>query len=381
MSLRIAIIGSGRMAWIVSRNAREMGIETHCFSNVETDYIHEYVDVFHNVSIFEKDSIVKICKNENVLGVIATTELTVAIAAYVAEKLGTPGIAYQDALCITDKFRNRILCQGIEGLEQPTFYRIYSEDELINVTCSFPVIVKPTGKGGKKGITVVDSIDTLRNAYLYAKSNSGDSPVIIEQYISGGQEYSVESLSYKGKHYVIQITEKISSGPPHCVELGHHQPAAISNEMREKVEKGIINGLTAIGVDNSTCHTEIKIVDDKIYLIEFNARPGGDHIAWPLTELSTGYNLIKGAINIAMDNFEGIDFNKFQRNYAGVYFVTKQTSFLKPIFDECEKYDWLYHRNIVSEELYELEHNDCYGTNSIMYLSKEHRIELNQFTI
>lgn len=41
-----------------------------------------------------------------------------------------------------------------------------------------------------------------------------------------------------------------------------------------------------------------------------------------------------------------------------------------------EKYDWLYHKNYVSEELQELEHNDCYGTNSIMYLSKNHRIEL-----
>lgn len=86
---RLAIIGSGRMAWIVSENAHEMGLETHCFSNVEPDYIHEEVDVFHNISIFEKDSIVKICKSEHITGVIATTELTVAIAAYVAEKLAT----------------------------------------------------------------------------------------------------------------------------------------------------------------------------------------------------------------------------------------------------------------------------------------------------
>ena len=72
----------------------------------------------------------------------------------------------------------------------------------------------------------------------------------------------------------------------------------------------------------------------------------------------------------------GIDFSSFHKNYAGVYFVTKQSSYLKPIFDECEKYDWLYHKNYVSEELQELEHNDCYGTNSIMYFSKSHRIIL-----
>lgn len=73
--------------------------------------------------------------------------------------------------------------------------------------------------------------------------------------------------------------------------------------MTSKIKTAISKGLTAIGVDNSTCHTEIKIVDDKIFLIEFNARPGGDHIAWPLTELSTGYNIIKGAISIALDDF------------------------------------------------------------------------------
>lgn len=374
--MKLAIIGSGRMAWIVSRNAHEMGIETHCFSNIEPDYIHNEVDHFHNISIFEKDTIVEICKNESISGVIATTELTVAIAAYIADKLGTPGIPYQNAIYITDKFRNRIACSKIKEFEQPAFYRVYSGNELKNVICNYPVIVKPTGKGGKKGITVVQTPDQLYKAYLYAKENSGKDPVIIEQFISGGKEYSVESLSYHGKHYVIQVTEKISSGPPHCVELGHHQPALISTDMWKNIEIALTKGLTAIGLDNSTCHTEIKIVDEKIYLIEFNARPGGDHIAWPLTELSTGYNIIKGAINIALDKLGGVNYCAFQHNYAGVYFVTKQTKFLKPIFDECEKYDWLYHKNYVSEELQELEHNDCYGTNSIMYLSKNHRIEL-----
>ena len=96
--IKIAIIGSGRMAWIMSRNAHEMGLVTHCFSNVEPDFIHDEVDVFHNISIFEKDKIVEICKSETIAGVIATTELTVSVAAYVAEKIGTPGITYQNAL-------------------------------------------------------------------------------------------------------------------------------------------------------------------------------------------------------------------------------------------------------------------------------------------
>ena len=185
-----------------------------------------------------------------------------------------------------------------------------------------------------------------------------------------GTKQNCLSLSCKGKHYIIQVTEKISSGPPHCVELGHRQPADLSEKIRKDVEQAVSEGLAAIGVDNTTCHTEIKIIDGKIYLIEFNARPGGDHIAWPLTSLSTGFEYIKSAIKVALGEFNGIDIKSLKKNYAGVYFVTKQTEFLKPLFDVCERYDWLYHKNEVSKDLQLLEHNDCYGTNSIMYYSE-----------
>ena len=373
---KLAVIGSGRMAWIIGKNAHEMGIETYCFSNVDTGYIHEAIDVFNKISIFEKEKIVEICKKNGINGVIATTELTVPVAAYVAERLQLPGLPYRISTIITDKYRNRVACKDVVGLNQPFFAEFYKIEELQKEDFKYPLIVKPTTKGGKQGITVVNSFDELLNAFNYAKDSSHDEPVIIEEYISGGQEYSVESLSYRGKHFIIQVTEKISSGPPHCVELGHHQPAALSVEMRQRVESVIISGLRAIGVDNSSCHTEIKIVDDKIYLIEFNCRPGGDHIAWPLTYLSTGYNYIKGAIQIALGTFAEVDYSKFEKRYAGVYFVTLQSAYLKPIFDKCEQYDWLYHKNLVSEELQSLEHNDCYGINSMIYFSKTNRPEI-----
>ena len=367
---KLAIIGSGRMAWIIGKNAHEMNIETHCFSNVEPEFIHETMDLFHNISIFEKETIVSICRELGINGVIATTELTISIAAYVAQQLGTPGLPYDISLVITNKYRNRKACKGLQLLHQPQFAEIRDVKELENSIDVYPIIVKPTSNGGKQGITVVQNKGELLEAYCYAKNKSGTNPVIIEEFLDGGKEYSVESISCKGKHYVIQVTEKISSGPPHCVELGHQQPASLTKQIRADVEHAVIEGLTAIGIDNTTCHTEIKIINDKVYLIEFNARPGGDHIAWPLTTLSTGYEYIKGAIGVAIGSFEDIDTTQLKARYAGVYFVTKQTEYLKPLFDICEQYDWCYQKNEVSKDLQLLEHNDCYGTNSIMYYSE-----------
>lgn len=373
MMKKLAIIGSGRMAWIFGREAKEMGIESHAFSIDDHCVAKETVTEHHLVDIMDMDKVLDICRQLKIDGVVPTTELTVPVAAYVAEKMGLNGIPFDVARVVTDKYRNRQLCRTLPHLRQPAFAEVLTFDELNALSLSFPLILKPVSKGGKRGITVVRDISELKGAFDFAKSTSGDHPVIVEEFIENGQEYSVESLSCQGEHYIIQVTEKMSSGAPHCVELGHHQPADISAEMRKKVEDAIKEGLTAIGVDNGPCHTEIKIVDNQIYLIEFNARPGGDHIAWPLTMLSTGYHYIKGIIQVAMGDFKPLDTSKFQHRYAGVYFVTTQSAYLKPIFDNCEKEPWCCWKNEVSKELKPLVHNDGYGTNFFIYCSDEGR--------
>lgn len=366
---KLAIIGSGRMAWIFGRQAREMGVETHAFSFDDHCVAKETVDEHHLINIMDMDQVVAACEKLQVDGVVPTTELTVKVAAYVAEKLHLVGIPFRVAEVVTDKYRNRQVCRNVKDLCQPAFAEIMTMEELLALNLPLPLIFKPTSKGGKRGITVARSQENLRPAFDFAKENSGNAPVIVEEFIEGGCEYSVESLSCQGQHYIIQITEKMSSGAPHCVELGHHQPANISDTMREKVNRVLSEGLTAIGVNNGPCHTEIKIVDDKIYLIEFNARPGGDHIAWPLTQLSTGYPYVKGIIEAALGELQPIDTRGFQKKYAGVYFVTTQSAYLKPLFDKCQNEPWCCWKNEVSKELKPLIHNDGYGTNFFIYCS------------
>ena len=370
---KLAIIGSGRMAWIFGREAKEMGIESHAFSFDDQCVAKETVTEHHLVNIMDMDKVLDICRQLKIDGVVPTTELTVPVAAYVAEKMGLNGIPFDVARVVTDKYRNRQLCKSLVHLRQPAFAEVFTLEELNALNLSFPLILKPVSKGGKRGITVVRDTAELETAFDFAKNSSGDNPLIVEEFIENGQEYSVESLSYQGEHYIIQVTEKMSSGAPHCVELGHHQPADISVEMRKKVEIAIKEGLAAIGVNNGPCHTEIKIVGDQIYLIEFNARPGGDHIAWPLTMLSTGYHYMKGIIQVAMNDFKPLNTSEFLHRYAGVYFVTTQSAYLKPIFDNCEKEAWCCWKNEVSKELKPLVHNDGYGTNFFIYCSEEGR--------
>ena len=371
---KLAIIGGGVMASYFGEACHRLGYEGHYFSMIDGKVDETKVDVFHEINIFEKDRIAEICKEIGVSGVVATTELSVPIAAYVAEKLCLLGVPYEVAKVITDKYRNRECIKGLPELLSPKYVEATCIEDIQNSDVPYPMILKPINLGGKRGITVVKDASELEQAFNYAKESfrKGTTPVIIaEQFLDGGMECSVESITFKGKHTIVQITQKDSSGAPHCVELGHHQPAPLSKDIWDKVVRGVSSGLTAIGITNGPCHTEIKIIKGEVYLIEFNARPGGDHIWWPMVELSTGFDIIAAVAQAATGDLKPIDVNSFKHHYSGLYYVVKQTGYLKPIFDTCEKESWCWEKNFITDELPELTQNDMEHTNYMIYSSEE----------
>jgi biotin carboxylase len=368
---RLGIIGTGYMARTIATRAKELCIETHCFSIDDHSVAAEVADYYHHVNILDVNLLVKACMDANIDGVVATTELTIWPTSVVAANLGLNGNDVNVAHQITNKYLVRNKVKRVTSLFQPQFWVCYNRK--IPIITKYPVIVKPIAAGGKRGITVVDSPDQIAFAIDEAQQESKGGGVLIEEYLDLGQEYSVESLSYHGNQHIIQITQKDSSGPPHCVELGHHQPAQLTDEMRTNVETVVSGALDAVGITNGPCHTEIKIINEKIYLIEINGRPGGDHIAYPLTELSTGYPYTTGIIMVALNHLDEAQLSNFQKNYCGVYFVTTQTAFLKEVFDTCETKPWFYKKNKVSDDLSTIKHNDGYNTNYFMYYSRDMR--------
>lgn len=169
-----------------------------------------------------------------------------------------------------------------------------------------------------------------------------------EEYVVG-KEYSVEAISYNGKHEVIQITEKIGSGAPHFVELEHHQPATLLISVENKIKLLIPQILSAISFTNGASHTEIKIDDNEnLYLIEVNPRGGGDYISNILVGLSTDCDYLKQMILVALDMYEPIAVHNTA--YAGVYFLSAYTDRLLPYFD-IPKEEWMVMRERTGKEL------------------------------
>ena len=344
MKEKIAVIGANEPLIPFYRQAKALGYEVIGIAIEKGAVCKRYCDNFYPVSFADKDAVVEVCRREKVDGIISfSLESALPTVAYVASKLGLVSNSEESIKLTQSKFAQR---QALEnaGIPVPKYYLIENVADLSKVVCSFPVIVKPVDSGGSQGICKVESKDKLTDAYNYAISFSRTSKAIIEEFVDG-REFSVEYISHQGNHYFLQITDKVTSGAPRFVEMQHHQPADIPVSVWDRIKAMVECALTALRIENSASHTEIKWnSNDELFIIETGARMGGDYISSDLVRLSTGYDFVDGAIKLAIGKFEKPTFSKPM--HSGVYFYSKLAPEVGEIIKNHEKWpeivEWEY---------------------------------------
>lgn len=328
----LAIIGASYLQLPVVRRAKEMGIRTICFAWAEGAVCKEVADIFYPISIVEKEQILEICKHEHIDGICTIASDTAApTVAYVAEQMGLVGNSYESAVRANDKYlmRNAFMEAGILC---PLYQMVKSVDEELNDAFTYPLIIKPTDRSGSLGVTKVSDYNSRKYALQTALDYSFKHEAIVEEYIEG-REISVEFISYNGVHYPLQITDKVTTGAPHFVEIAHHQPANLTQAQYDEIYELTKRALTALSVTNGASHSEYRITKDgKIYVMEIGARMGGDFIGSDLVQLSTGYDFLRGVIEVALGTFTAPQVT--EHNYSGVYFLSEATAHLKPIIEQ-----------------------------------------------
>jgi biotin carboxylase len=240
---------------------------------------------------------------------------------YIAKELNLVGNSMETTLVSTDKYEMRkalssknILCPSFSFYEVDNFQ---NDEDLI-----FPLIVKPTDRSGSRGVTKVINVEETNIAIRKALDNSINKRVIVEEFIDGEREFSVECISYNGDIYPLVVTDKVTTGSPYFCELEHHQQAQISEELKNRIFQLTIDSLIALGTENGASHTEI-ILDKKnnLYIVEVAARMGGDFIGSHLVELSTGFDFLKATIDVALNQFNIDKYKSIPKKlFSGVYY-------------------------------------------------------------
>ena len=249
------------------------------------------------ISTIDIKKAIEAAKKHKIDGVMTlATDMPMRTVAFIAKECGVVGISAETAIKATDKAEMREALKAA-GVPIPVFYKVRSLEEYREVSGQMTgaFMVKPADSSGSRGVLKVDQADD--EAYLYAKKYSRSGLVVVEECMVG-PEVSVETLAIDGEVHVIQITDKITTGAPHFVEMGHTQPTRL--DCVEEIKRVAISANKAIGIENGPSHTEIIITQDGPKIVEIGARLGGDYITTHLVPLSTGVDMVSSCIRIAL---------------------------------------------------------------------------------
>lgn len=298
----ILVFGVGELQKSIIERAHEQGLFVVGIDPCADAYCKKDVDAFEIVDGQDFYGTLEVAKKYNISAVVtAATDKPLVMMAKVAASMKLPFYSVETAQWATDKFqmKQRFIQCGVPCAKGSL---IKSIDEVTDFM--FPVIIKPRDNSGSRGVKLCRTRDELQNCMNEAFEYSRLDSVLVEEFIDG-QEYSIESLHYRGKTEIIQFTEKRTTEFPYNVELGHKQPAKICEYEQEEIRKIISKVATAMHFENCASHTELKINKRGIFVIETSPRLGGDYITSKLVPLSTGINIEDQLLKISLN--EDID--------------------------------------------------------------------------
>lgn len=321
---KLVIIGANEFQNPLILKAKDMGYETHVFAWKDGSVGEKTADYFYPISIIEVDKILEECKRIKPDGIATIgSDLANITVAKLANALNLPGNSIS---CIEKSTNKASMRQAFKnaGIPTPFFQSVSSITELDTSRLEYPLIVKPTDRSGSRAITKIECLEQLEDAINWATKESFEKKAIVESYLNG-QEYSMESISYQGKHTCLAITKKYTTGAPHYIETGHIQPAPLVQELEQECIREVHRALDALEVENGASHAEFRIDEvGNIRIIEIGSRMGGDCIGSDLVPLSTGQDFVKMVIQTAVGEKPELLEQSIEKNSAIRFILTEQ---------------------------------------------------------
>lgn len=296
---KIMILGANILQLPAIKKAKEMGLYVGVVDYAPDAIGIPYADKYYNVSTIDEIGVCDACRKFRADGVTTlATDMPMRAVAYTCAELGLPGIAYDTAVKATDK-GEMIKAFECASVEHPMYQIVGSRDEVDISKIIFPCISKPTDNAGSRGVMLIKNESEMNAALDWSFKCSRGGKIVIEEYMRG-PEVSVEAFVIGGVPSILQITDKITTGAPHFVEMGHSQPSGLNADTQNRIKDLVGRAALSLGINNCAVHAEAIVTEVGPKMVELGARLGGDCITTNLVPLSTGIDMVKGVINVAL---------------------------------------------------------------------------------
>jgi acetyl-CoA carboxylase biotin carboxylase subunit len=184
---------------------------------------------------------------------------------------------------------------GTDGLVDDIQEAIRTANEI-----GYPVMVKATAGGGGRGMRVAvndeDLERAIRQAQNEAKTAFGNPGVYLEKFVEGPRHVEIQIMADKLGN-VVYLGERDCSIQRRHQKLIEEAPSpALSEELRHQMGMAAVAAAKAVNYHGAGTVEFLLDKHGKFYFMEMNTRIQVEH---PVTELVTGYDLIKEQITVA----------------------------------------------------------------------------------
>lgn len=305
---KVLILGAGFLQDFVIKKAKQMGYFTLAVDADPLAIGLAHADKSAVINIVDEKACLRFAMDEQIDGVLtAATDYGVLTAAYIAEHMGIPGLNYDSAKLIKNKFlvRKRLYENHVDDTAQTYEVTLDTDIAALAKILTYPVMVKPCDGSGSRGASRVERPEELENACLYAMRGSITHRAEIESFIVG-KEYGAEALVVNGNIHVLAIMKKWMTQPPFYAELGHAIPCGLPINVEEKAIESVKNAIIALGINHGSVNMDLLITDrGGIHIIDIGARMGGNMIGPCIIPYGTGIdymgNMLKAAVGEELD--------------------------------------------------------------------------------
>ena len=178
---------------------------------------------------------------------------------------------------------------------------ITDDDEAIRLASEigYPVIIKATAGGGGRGMRIAADESQLANALASARSEAsaafGDGGVYIEKYLRPIRHVEIQVMADSFGN-CIYLGERDCSVQRRHQKLIEESPSpALTPELRARMGEAAVSAAKEIGYEGAGT-VEFILAGQDFYFMEMNTRIQVEH---PVTEMITGFDLIKEQIRVA----------------------------------------------------------------------------------
>lgn len=352
MQKRILFLGASKFQIPPIKYAKEQGHYVITCDYLPENPGHQFADEYHNVSTTDEEAVLALATQLNIDGIVAyASDPAAPTQAYVANKLGLPSNPYESVqiLARKDYFRDFLAKHDFLVPKSQSFYDLEAATAWFN-EIEKPVIVKPVDSSGSKGVSKIETLEDLEEAFNYALDFSREKKVAIEEFfIRDGYQVAGDGFVVNGElKFRCWANEHFDKLCNPFVPIGESFPSIMTDYTLKQAHAETQRLLDLLGIQHGALNFDFHYNKNGDFsFLELGPRNGGNLIP-EVIKYATGVDLVKYTVDSAL----GLDCSDLEMKETEGYYASYMLHAIEDGVVESLWYSDEIKENIVEESIF-----------------------------